>query len=729
MIKIAVSKEFKNRVKQALENENLRRALTKFGNDYPAARERAYAGKDVEALRDYISKAKRRAAQNIDSLVKQFTKEAEKRGARVFYARTAEEANEYIARVAEQENVKRVVKSKSMASEEIHLNKHLEQKGIEVTETDLGEWIIQLMGQKPSHMVMPAIHLTRQEVAATFSKYLHEEVPDDPLKLTEIARRELRKKFLTADMGITGANIAVAENGCLIIVTNEGNARLTTTLPPIHVALVGIEKFVDNMETAAKILEALPRSATGQTITSYVTMIDGTTPVWKDGKVVEKQLHIVILDNGRRKLLEDPVFQEAAQCIRCASCLNVCPVYQLVSGHVYGYIYTGGIGAILTAFLHGEDAAYDPQNLCISCGKCATICPGKINIPDLIIELRRRLTERRGLSFAEDIILRKVLAKPRTFHKWLRRARALQKPFARDGFIRHLPLAFSSLTESRSLPAIADKPLRDIVPQLRKEIKNPKFKVAFYSGCIIDFSYPEIGEAVFKSLQERGVEVVFPEGQSCCGAPAKYMGDRATAQALAKQNIEALEQVDADYVVAACPTCIHALKHDFVKLLEDDVEWKKRAERMAGKVKDYSELMNELPPWHEEKKETGQMVKVTYHDSCHYNRSLGLADKPRNLLHNRPDVELIEMKESELCCGFGGSYAVKFPEVSAEIMKRKIKNIEESGAQIVVTDCPGCIIQLKGGLDKAGSKIKVMHTAEIMAGKIFTMRNETKRGR
>ncbi|WP_366923562.1 LUD domain-containing protein [Metallumcola ferriviriculae] len=707
---MAVSKEFQGKVKDALNNDNLRRALTKFGNDYPASREKAYIGKDIEGLRDYISTAKREAAQKVDLLVEKFTQEAEKRGAKVYFAPTGEDANRYIAQVAAQNAVKTVVKSKSMASEEIHLNSYLEGKGIEVTETDLGEWIIQLMGQKPSHMVMPAIHLTRQEVADTFSKHLNEKLPADPDTLTKVARRELRKKFLGADMGISGANMAVADNGSMVIMTNEGNARLTTTLPPVHVALVGIEKFVENMETVTKVLEALPRSATGQTITSYVTMIKGSTPTWKDGKIQDKELNIVILDNGRSELINDPVFLEAAQCIRCASCLNVCPVYQLVGGHVYGHIYAGGIGSILTAFFNGENEAFDPQNLCISCGKCATICPGKINIPDLIKELRQRLTEKKGLSFTEGFVLKKILSDPRTFHKWLRRAKHLQKPWAKDGYIRHLPLAFSKHTEHRSLPVIADKPLRDMIPELKRNIKKPKARAAFYAGCVIDFCYPEVGQAVFKTLQDRGIEMVFPDEQSCCGAPASYMGDRETAKEMAKQNISALEKADVDYIVAACPTCIDSLKHDFVHLLEDDKQWKQRAEKLAVKVKDYSELMNDLPGKYAGK---AKGTKVTYHDSCHYNRKLGLSDKPRNLL--REGYNLVEIKECDRCCGFGGSYTVKFPQISAEIMKRKVKNIDDSGAAIVAMDCPGCMIQLKGGLEKAGSKVKVKHSAELLA--------------
>jgi len=186
---------------------------------------------------------------------------------------------------------------------------------------------------------------------------------------------------------------------------------------------------------------------------------------------------------------------------------------------------------------------------------------------------------------------------------------------------------------------------------------------------------------------------------------------------MAKQNIAAMEEAEVNYIVTACPTCMDSLKHDFVKLLKNDSVWRPRAEKFAEKIKDYSELINELPPQGDSNLDSKEILKVTYHDSCHYNRTLGLADKPRNLLNKQKSVELVEMSESDRCCGFGGSYSVKFPEISAEIMKRKLKNIEASGADIVAMDCPGCMIQLKGGLDKTGSQVKVMHTAEILAGK------------
>ena len=309
---------------------------------------------DIEALRDAVRQIKLDTVNNIEAVADKFEAEATKRGAKVFRAKDGAELKKYILDLCHQQNVQRIVKSKSMASEEIELNHELEAAGIRVKETDLGEWIIALAGQRPSHMVMPAIHLNRDQVADYFSKELKEDIPPDIPFMVQTARKTLREEFLQADMGITGANLAIAENGAVLLVTNEGNARLTTTLPRIHVAIVGYEKLIPALQDAAPILRSLPRSATCQLATSYVSMISGPVPsmVKIDGKWVQqdKELHIILLDNGRLRAAKDEKFKQIYQCIRCASCLNVCPVYQLVGGHVYGHIYAGGIGAILTAF-------------------------------------------------------------------------------------------------------------------------------------------------------------------------------------------------------------------------------------------------------------------------------------------------------------------------------------------------------------------------------------------
>jgi iron-sulfur cluster protein len=444
-----------------------------------------------------------------------------------------------------------------MASEEIDLSKHLEANGITATETDLGEWIIALAGQKPSHMVMPAIHLNRFQVADYFSKELDREISPEIAHLVQEARTELRQKFLQADMWISGANFGIAEKGAIGLVTNEGNGRMVTTLPRIHVVIIGYEKLIPTVKDAAKILKVLPRNATAQLMTSYMTMISGPTPamVKRDGKWMEeeREMHIILLDNGRLKAANDDKFKEIFQCVRCASCLNVCPVYTLVGGHVYGgHTYAGGIGAILTAFLHGMNQFEQFHELCIGCRRCTTVCPGKIDIPGLIEELRIRKVQEKGLPFLLKQTFQNVISNRKLFHSLLRLAAVGQKPFQSGNLIRHLPLFLAGMAKDRSLPAIADKPLRDRFGKITKKFEKPVKRIAFFSGCTMDFVFPETGESVFKVLQDLGMEVIFPEGQSCCGKPVVALGDVETTQKLARANIKALEAQNPDVIISAC---------------------------------------------------------------------------------------------------------------------------------------------------------------------------------
>ena len=704
-------KEFREKINTALHNPNLTGALGRFSEAYRVSREKAYEGIDFEAVRTQIADRKSYAASHLDELADRFTAKAEARGAKVFRTNDPARVREYILKLAQQNGVKTVVKSKSMASEEIHLNPFLEKAGIEVRETDLGEWIIQLAGQTPSHMVMPAIHMTKEEVADVFSDKVEQgQAPDIP-KLVKFARGKLRTKFLSAEMGITGANIAVAETGSLVIITNEGNARLVTTLPKIHVAIVGIEKLMSDFADVVPVLTALPRSATAQLLTSYVSIISGPVPN-TDG--TPKQLHIILMDNRRTEMSQDPKFKEALQCIRCASCLNVCPVFRLVGGHVFGKVYTGGIGTILTAWFDALKASDEIQSLCIQCGNCTQVCPGKVPIPDLILELRRRLAVEKGQPLAQKAIF-SVVNNRKLFHSMLRAASLAQKPLKKDGFIRHLPFFLSEMTEFRSLPAIAEVPLRDRFNEIEQEPQNEK--AAFYSGCLIDFAYPEMGEAVVKILNKAGIEVIFPEGQTCCGAPARFSGAYEVAAQNATDNINALLEHDVEYVISACPTCTVALKQDFISTFESlgEAEVLPRARELAAKVVDFSTLVKKLvDEGRLTFKEGQQLGKVTYHDSCHLKRTLHVSQEPRELL-SQAGYEISEMYEADMCCGMGGSYSLKLPEISAPILERKLKNIRETGAPLVVMDCPGCVMQIRGGMDKDGSDVKVEHTAQRLA--------------
>ena len=708
--------EIKRRIADALENGQLAGALGRFNEAYVASRARAYDGIDFEALRDRLVAIKDRAAGRLEALAQQFEAQATQAGARVFRTSDPEEVRGYVLRLCKERGVRRVAKSKSMATEEIHLSAYLQKEGIRVAETDLGEWIVQLAGQRPSHMVMPAIHLSKEQVADLFSREVQEQLPADIPRLVEVARRELREEFLAAELGITGANIAVAETGTLVVVTNEGNARLVSTLPPIHVVVVGIEKLVERFSDIEPILRALPRSATGQLLTSYVSMFTGPAP-GADG--APKELHVILVDNKRSEMAKDPHYALALRCIRCASCVNVCPVYRLLGGHVFGGVYTGGIGAILAAWFDALDASKDIQSLCIQCGACTQVCPTRIDIPGLIVELRGKLVRERGQSFLQKTAFR-VVNDRRVFHAMLRAASRAQKPFAKGGMIRHLPLFLSGMTSDRSLPAIADEPLRDRFPSL-PQAAGARDRAALYAGCLVDFAYPSTGEAVVRALRTAGVEVVFPQGQTCCGAPARYAGAFDVAAKNAMDNVAALEEAGARWIVSACPTCTVALRHELAATLRSQghEDWARRAEALAPRVRDFSSLIDELVT-------EGRLavtplattVTVTYHDSCHLKRKLGAHVPPRRLLRASGHV-VEEMRESDACCGMGGSYSLKFPEISRPILARKLENVRKTGAAVVAMDCPGCQLQIGGGLDRAGDRVTARHVAEIIAPRLL----------
>lgn len=706
------NRQYKQRIDQALATPKLQEALHRFADAYVVARQNAFAGLDFETLRSGIAASKDEVRENQAKYLDEFTRNAEAAGATVFFARTAEDANAYITNLAKERGVKLAVKSKSMASEEIHLNKALEQAGVRALETDLGEWIIQLAGQRPSHMVMPAIHMFKEEVAELFGKVTGRQEPAEIEHLVRVAREQLRQGYLDADMGISGANIAVAETGGIALVTNEGNARLVTTLPKIHVALVGTEKLVPKLEDAARILQVLPKNATGQLLTSYVSWITGAVPCGE----TEKELHIVLLDNGRSALADSPHCRDALRCIKCGACANVCPVYQTVGGHVFGHIYISAIGIILTAFFHGLDKAAEIVRACIGCRACVAICPSQIDLESIILHLREVVGDEEGIGAGKTLVFKKVMRNRKLFHSLIRAASLLQKPVTRgERTIRHLPMFFSSLTEWRTLPAIAEKPLRDIFDEIPQTIGRPRYRVAFFGGCANDFLYPELGRDLVKVMNHLGVEVFYPKEQNCCGIPALYSGDRETAVELAEQNVAAMLEGNPDYVLTTCPTCSMALQRDFVDHLRDNPVWAEKAERLSAITMDAAKFIADVLDAADTFKGMADPVKVTYHDSCHLKRGAGVWQQPRQLLA-ASGREVVEMAHADRCCGFGGSYSfTSHPNIARNILADKVADIEKTGAACVAMDCPGCLMQIRGGLEKQGTSVRAAHTIELLA--------------
>ena len=706
------SKEFKKKIDNALHDNRLQDALHTFGDAYVVSRANAFDGYDFEAMRAEIADMKDYSLENREELLAEFIKNAEAAGSKVYIAKDAADANNYIINLAKQRGVKKVVKSKSMVSEETHLNKALAAAGISPLETDLGEWIIQLADHRPSHMVMPAIHMFRDQIGELFSKATGEPETDDINELVRIARKELREGYFEADMGISGANILVAETGGMALVTNEGNARLVSTIPKIHVAISGIEKVVPRLEDAARIMRILPKNATGQPMTSYGTWIRGAVPHAGE----QKEQHIVLLDNGRSAMAEDEHCQDALRCIRCGACANVCPVYQSVGGHVYGSIYISAIGVILTAFYEGIDKAAELVKACIGCRSCVAICPSNIDLESIILHLRSKVADKEGIGFVKDMAFRKLMRNRRLFHTMVRAASLLQKPVAGgEKTIRHLPLFFSSLTEWRTLPTIAEKSLRDQFPEIKQTINKPKGKVTLFAGCGADFIYPELGTSLVKVLNYLGVEVMFPDDQTCCGIPALYSGDRETMTELAKQNLSCLLDGDPDYILTVCPTCTMALRKDFSEVLEQDSEYAAKAQQVATKVMDVSAYIVDVLGATEAFEKLHAKGAVTYHDSCHLKRGSGVSEQPRELLM-AVGKDVIEMKRPDRCCGFGGSYSfLSHPPIAKAITTDKAADIENTGADTVVMDCPGCKIMLSGAMEKRGGAVQAKHTIELLA--------------
>jgi iron-sulfur cluster protein len=707
----ASRRQYHQRLRRALDNRFLGQTLARFQAHVRKARAAAFAELDFPALAAQVAQAKDAALPRLEELYAQFKERAEAAGAKVHLAADAEQARRIIADIAQQAGVRRVVKSKSMTSEEIHLNAHLEAQGLEVTETDLGEWIIQLRGEGPSHMVAPAIHLSRSQVAELFTRVTgQEQDPQDIAALVEVARRQLRQAMLAADMGVSGANFAIAGSGTLGIVTNEGNARLVTTLPRVHVALVGLEKLVPGLDAALKILQVLPRSAVGQLISSYVTWITGAVEcaAAQNGR---KELHIVFLDNGRLALSRDPLFSQALRCVRCGSCANVCPIYGQVGGHNYGHVYIGAIGLILTYFYHGQEAARELVNNCLNCQACRVNCPAGIDLPQLIKQTAGLVMNQQGRP-AKNHLLRQVLVNRRLFHFLLRRAYLAQKPLARGGrLIRHLPTFFAKEQGFRSLPVVAARPLRDRWPGIAPPVANPRLRVALFGGCLVDFVYPEQGEALLELLRGRGVHLDYPLEQTCCGLPAAMMAETETAAQVARQNLAALDAENRDYVLTLCASCASHIKEGYPRLLAGEPRWSQRARALAGKIIDFSSFMHEVLGV---EKLPGGGPKAAYHAPCHLCRGLDVHQAPRRLLA-QAGFAYTPYDDEEVCCGFGGSYSLEFPELSAAILARKLDQVEASGAELLVTDCPGCVLQLEGGLDQRGSRVKVRHMAQALA--------------
>lgn len=466
-----ISKDaFTTRLETNLQNDFMRGAVSAAQQRFQTRRQAAIEPLDWEEWRNHGEEIRQHVLENLDYYLFELSEQVKARGGHVFFAATAQEATDYITNIAKQKDAKKIVKAKSMVTEEIHLNQHLEAIGCEVIETDLGEYILQLDDHDPpSHIVTPALHKNKEQIREVFTEKIGYTASSKPEELALHARKILREHYLTADIGITGCNFAVAETGSICLVTNEGNADLVTALPKTQITVMGMERLVPTFEEMEVLVSLLTRSAVGQKLTSYITVLTGV----REEKSADgpEEFHLVIVDNGRSAILGSD-FQPILQCIRCAACINICPVYRHVGGHTYGSIYSGPIGAVLSPLLGGYEDYKELPYASTLCGACTDVCPVKIPLHQLLHKHREVIVEREGQAPMSESLLMQAFGLGAASHSVYslgsKIASSVLKPFTSDEKITNGPSLLKNWTETRDFPAVQQKRFRDWFEEHKK---------------------------------------------------------------------------------------------------------------------------------------------------------------------------------------------------------------------------------------------------------------------
>lgn len=456
--------------KKAIDSPTLQKNLHNLYERFGKGAMQVWEELEDQGMRDRVKESRMRTLAHLDIVLAELAENVRKRGGKVYFAQSGQDAIDYTIDVARKNKVRKVVKGKSMISMEIEIDQALAADGIEVIETDLGEYIIQLADDRPSHIIAPCIHMDRNDIGQLFTEKLGIEPTTDPEKLTMVARKELRQELLTADMGITGCNLACAETGQISIVSNEGNIRMVTTMPRVHVALMGMERVTATMDEHRETIQLLTMGAALQKLSTYVSFTGG--PRGKDDPDGPEEFHLVIIDNGRSKILEDFDFRESLACIRCGACLNICPVYGKIGGHAYNSTYPGPIGAVITPLLDGINKHADLCKGETLCGACLDVCPVRNDLPRMLSALRYKLAygdnhwNVRQHNVAESYVYaawQRAISHSSAYRRMIKTVRLLQKPFiGKNRMIQRMTGLAAGWTDSRDLPPIAKRTFAEI---------------------------------------------------------------------------------------------------------------------------------------------------------------------------------------------------------------------------------------------------------------------------
>ena len=633
-----------------------------------------------------------------EELLSQARARMEANGMRVYVADTADDAVAYVRSVMSSPGV--VVKSKSNLGKELHLAEALADAGLTVIETDLGDRINQMAGTTGFHVLSPAASIDRFQVRDLFAEELGEDVGDSPEELVAAARRNLREYFALAEYGLVGANAIAADTGSVCLMENEGNIRAATALPRVVVAVAAVTKVVPTLEDAWAVARAASVFAGGQNFATYVTCLSGPTP---DAGGPE-EVHVVLVDGGRGRAIAAG-YAEAFACINCGGCLNFCPVYGQI-GDGFAGKRVGGIGALQTWLLDGREAAEEGgASLCIKCGKCRTICPVQLDTPGLLTRLEQEAVgrgEAPAFGSLTDRLMATMVSHPSLlagFGKAVRiyQRAGLQTLVRKTGVLRALRLD----TAEKLLPASSAPP--SVPPSLAPTVSE-RARVFFFRGCLGHEFLGHVTAATIEVLRANGCRVMTPREQVCCGAIHEHAGDAETARSLARKNIDAFR--GREPIISNSGGCGATLK-EYAVLLADDPDYAEAARDFVARVRDLSEFLAELGP--APMKGIIPPVSATYQDSCHLSLLQGVYEEPRAVLRAVPGVEFREMQPREFCCGSGGLWGLKHPELSERLRQVKLEDAAETGASVIVTGNPGCHMHLDGGA------MPVVHIAEVLA--------------